>query len=146
MFRKSSSGFEREDEAAAEPQQASRTTARQEPRPPKVNFRDTTSAVSCLDFRVECLAAQLAGRVPPHAEGLPIRVDTKIRRGHGTSAVSFYDFRVKAFEFGAGVVGGELPVDAGLVRVAFGRPGDDLGDDRLDLIDASAEALTGQHA
>jgi hypothetical protein len=53
---------------------------------------------------------------------------------------------VEALEFDAGVGGGELPVDLGVVLVAAGPPcGDFLGEGLL-VSDASIEALAGEHA
>lgn len=52
--------------------------------------------------------------------------------------------RVEAFEFGAGVAGGELPVDFGLKFVALGLPGVDFAGEFVLVVDAAVEALAGE--
>jgi hypothetical protein len=47
-------------------------------------------------------------------------------------------------EFGAGVVGGELPVDLALVGVGGVLPGGEFGVEDLEVVDAAVEALPGQ--
>lgn len=72
--------------------------------------------------------------------------DLTIVANYYTSVVSLDDLRVQPFEFGAGVGGGELPVDAGLIGVAIGGPGAGFAVDRGGVGDASAQALTRQYA
>ena len=62
------------------------------------------------------------------------------------SVPSCINFRVKALEFSACVVGGEVPVDPGLLLVSLVIPG---GDPLLDagyVGQAVVESLAGEHA
>src|SRR5580765_1284781 len=61
------------------------------------------------------------------------------------SASPALDCRVEAFEFHAGVGGGELPVDAGLGLVPGFLPGGHFSDQRRLVTDPPVEALPGQH-
>ena len=55
-------------------------------------------------------------------------------------------FRIKTFEFDAGVCGGEAPVDGGGAIVAIVFPGGGLGAHQLDGGDSSIEALAVERA
>ena len=63
-----------------------------------------------------------------------------------SSASSRDYFRVEVFEFDSGVVGGELPVDAGLMVDADRCPGLGFLANRFGLGDPTVEALAGEHA
>ena len=51
---------------------------------------------------------------------------------------------VEVVELGAGVVGGELPVDSALVGVGGVLPGGEFGVEGVEVVDAAVEALPGQ--
>lgn len=47
-------------------------------------------------------------------------------------------------EFGASVVGGEVPIDLALIIVGGGLPGGEVGVEGADVADAAVEALAGE--
>src|SRR5215213_4552840 len=63
-----------------------------------------------------------------------------------TSAASTLDFGVEAFEFMAGVVDFELPVDAALLGVGFLGPGADLRLQEVQLADAASRQALAREA
>ncbi len=48
-------------------------------------------------------------------------------------------------EFDAGVVGGEVPLDLALIGVGLSLPGGEFGAQGLEVLDATVQALAGQH-
>jgi hypothetical protein len=53
-------------------------------------------------------------------------------------------FGVEVAEFGAGVAGGEVPLDLALVGVGGCLPGGEFGVEDVEVVDAAVETLPGQ--
>lgn len=64
--------------------------------------------------------------------------------GNGTSVGSILIFRVQVLEFGPGIVGGELPIDLGLLAIAFVLPGGCFFDQRFLVGNPASQALTSE--
>src|SRR3712207_3447720 len=67
-------------------------------------------------------------------------------RPWGASAAPQLQRGVEALELGAGVGGGEVPLDGRWCGVAAGGPGGDLGGEGIAVGEAAVEALAVQHA